>query len=165
MKTPQVPPLPGMTPLGLPETKGHESAFLNEDDGATLYCDNCNQQIRTNEAHTCPEAVQITKHGHTAGPLYKTISSTKNADIYDPHHRWIASFLGDHRGKDGAPRPSFPSNLEAVNNANLFLSSHYLLTACETALALFSDPNAEAPEANQVVVMLENAIAKSKGGE
>ena len=38
-----------------------------------------------------------------------------------------------------------------------------LLAACETALALFNDPNAEAPEADQVIMVLENAIAKARG--
>jgi hypothetical protein len=29
-------------------------AFLSEDDGATLYCNHCSEQVRSNEAHTCP---------------------------------------------------------------------------------------------------------------
>lgn len=32
----------------------HDAAFLSEDDGATLFCDVCHQQVRSNEAHSCP---------------------------------------------------------------------------------------------------------------
>jgi plastocyanin len=28
--------------------------YLNEDDGATLFCDDCGSQVRTNENHNCP---------------------------------------------------------------------------------------------------------------
>jgi len=29
------------------------SGYLNEDQGATLFCDDCGQQVRTNEHHEC----------------------------------------------------------------------------------------------------------------
>ena len=29
------------------------SGFLNEDSGATLVCNDCDQQVRTNEHHAC----------------------------------------------------------------------------------------------------------------
>jgi len=38
-----------------------DGEFLDEDNGATLYCDTCNQQVRSNEAHRCSgfEAVPL----------------------------------------------------------------------------------------------------------
>lgn len=34
-----------------------EGEFLEEDNGATLYCDNCRAQVRSNAVHTCPPAL------------------------------------------------------------------------------------------------------------
>lgn len=38
-----------------------DGEFLDEDNGATLYCDTCQQQVRSNEAHRCQgfEAVPL----------------------------------------------------------------------------------------------------------
>lgn len=45
----------GMTMPRLPGEKPAEpeGIFLSEDNGATLYCDACHQQVRSNEAHRC----------------------------------------------------------------------------------------------------------------
>lgn len=38
------------------ENRALGQEFLSEDNGATLHCDECSQQVRSNEAHSCPGA-------------------------------------------------------------------------------------------------------------
>jgi hypothetical protein len=48
-------------------------------------------------------------------------------------------------------------------NASLIAASPDLLTACESALALLTNPNAEPGDADAVTAILQTAIAKAKG--
>ena len=48
-------------------------------------------------------------------------------------------------------------------NARLIAASPDLLTACESALALLTNPNAEPRDADAVTAILRTAIAKAKG--
>jgi hypothetical protein len=48
-------------------------------------------------------------------------------------------------------------------NARLIAASPDLLAACESALALLTDPNAEPGDADAVTAMLKTALAKAKG--
>jgi hypothetical protein len=48
-------------------------------------------------------------------------------------------------------------------NASLIAASPDLLTACESALALLTNPNAEPFDADAVTAILRTAIAKAKG--
>jgi hypothetical protein len=48
-------------------------------------------------------------------------------------------------------------------NARLIAASPDLLAACESALALLTNPTAEPGDADAVTAMLKTALAKAKG--
>lgn len=52
---------------------------------------------------------------------------------------------------------------ESDANARLIAASPTLLTACESAFTLLTNPNAEPSDADAVAAMLKTALAKARG--
>jgi hypothetical protein len=105
-----------------------------------------------------------TQTKHTPGPW--TIEQCRNDDGsrfltingQGPWGAWLADVqAGNINGK--------PANVTErhMANARLIAASPDLLSACESALALLTDPNAEPGDADAVTAMLLTAIAKAKG--
>lgn len=87
---------------------------------------------------------------HTPGPWVLSAHSAyppQYIGIYDKLGNWYA--VAEARG--------------SWANARLIAASPDLLTACESALALLSNPNAEPGDADAVTAILKTALAKAKG--
>ena len=64
------------------------SGFLEEDCGATLYCDDCGQQVRTNESHDCDGKPPTYAWEPTAADLVlhaTSIVARLDIALLDPH--------------------------------------------------------------------------------
>ena len=101
-----------------------------------------------------------TQTKHTPSPWhFETAEDWDGATVYDSTSRIVAACDGcDIPGTGGEV-----STNEAKANARLIAASPDLLTACESAFALLTDPTAEPGDADAVTAMLLTAIAKARG--
>jgi hypothetical protein len=93
-----------------------------------------------------------TQTKHTPGP-------------WTEHEGFICGRFCDGNVYDICDPRCAPAELfeEIDANARLIAASPDLLAACESALALLTDPNAEPRDADALTAMLLTAIAKAKG--
>ena len=94
-----------------------------------------------------------TQHTHTPGPWRVKFDESGFVDIYRAHDDSAGS-LNNY---------AIAESVQSDSDAHLIAASPTLLTACESALALLSNPNAEPGDADAVTAMLLNAISKAKG--
>ena len=105
-----------------------------------------------------------TQNTHTPGPW--TVEHCRNEDGspflsisgQGPLGAWLADIQPG--SVNGLPLDVGPRH---DANARLIAASPDLLSACESALALLTDPNAEPGDADQVTAILQTALAKAKG--
>lgn len=94
-----------------------------------------------------------TQNTHTPGPWRVKIDESGFVDIYRDHCDTAGS-LNNY---------AVAESVQSDSDARLIAASPDLLTACESALALLSNPNAEPGDADAVTAILKTAIAKAKG--
>lgn len=80
------------------------------------------------------------------------------------HTSTVAADDGNFRICELTQRFPVPVADTVKANARLIAASPDLLTACESALALLSNPDAEPGDADAVTEMLKTALAKARGG-
>jgi hypothetical protein len=94
-----------------------------------------------------------TQTKHTPGPWRVKFDEIGFVDIYRAHDDTAGS-LNNY---------AVAESVQSDGDARLIAASPDLLTACESALALLTNPNAELGDADAVTAMLLTAIAKARG--
>ena len=87
---------------------------------------------------------------HTKGPWHVGVRQA-NRIVYDSTGWAICDCTVFHGREDSAP----------LHNARLIAASPDLLSACQSALAMLRDPDADTDEANQLEAILIAAIKKA----
>lgn len=94
-----------------------------------------------------------TQHTHTPGPWRVKFDESGFVDIYRAHDDSAGS-LNNY---------AVAESVQSDSDAHLIAASPELLTACQGALALLTNPNAEPSDADAVTAILRTALAKAKG--
>jgi hypothetical protein len=94
-----------------------------------------------------------TQTQHTPGPWRVKFDEIGFVDIYRAHDDTAGS-LNNY---------AVAESVQSDSDARLIAASPDLLAACESALALLTNPTAEPGDADAVTAMLLTAIAKAKG--
>jgi len=106
-----------------------------------------------------------TQNTHTPGPWTASgcaIVSNLAANFHHDYQTQVATIGTRCACEDGTELVAMQRG-EVDANARLIAASPDLLTACESALALLTNPNADPSDADAVTAMLKTAITKAKG--